>query len=175
MKKALGILFKIAKILLTIFVILIVSVILIQRIFNNNVSLFGYRIFTIVTGSMEPDYKVYDVIISKSVEPDTINIGDDLVYLGSEGTFAGKIVTHRVINKEVIDSKITFTTQGIANSGVDPAVDEDQIYGIVQSKSLILSFASKLVSHPIGFMFLILVPASILIATEMYERIGKKE
>lgn len=175
MKKGLGILLKITKVLLTIMVIFVVSVILMQRVFNNNVSLFGYRIFTIVTGSMEPDYKVMDVIIAKTAESKTIEIGDDLVYLGREGTFANKIVTHRVIKKEVIDSKLTFTTQGTANSGVDPIVYEDQIYGVVLRKSLVLSFASKLVTHPLGFMFLILIPAAILIATEMYDRLQKKE
>lgn len=173
--KTLGIIFKIIKILLTLAVVFVVSIILIQRIFNNNVSLFGYRIFTIVSGSMDPEYKILDVIVSRTKEISEIEVGDDLVYIGRTGTFEGKIVTHRVIKIEMEDNKKAFYTQGIANTGVDPVVYEDQIYGVVLHKSVILSFASKLVSHPLGFMLLILVPASILIATEMYDRLQKKE
>ena len=51
MKKFLNILkslYKFFKIILTIIIILIVCVILIQKVFNNKISIGGYRIFTVI-------------------------------------------------------------------------------------------------------------------------------
>ncbi len=167
--------FFIAKTIAVLFVVGIFSIILVQRVFNNNVSLFGYRIFTVVTQSMEPDYMVSDIIISKNVDTNTLKVGDDVVYLGKVGTFENKIVTHRIIEIVENDGPKEFYTQGINNTGVDPVVTEDQIYGVVLGKSSILSFLSKLVSTPFGFMLLVLLPGSILIATEIFDKFNEKE
>lgn len=176
MKIALKILkgiFKVFKILLTLLIILIVSIILLQRVFNNKVSIGGYRIFTIITESMVPAYNVFDVIIAKSVDAENIKVGDDVVYLGNEGSFADKIITHRVIEIEKENNTYNFTTQGIANTGIDPVINESQIYGVVAKKSTILSFISKLVNNSFGFYFLILIPLAILIVSEIVDRVKK--
>lgn len=170
----LKILWKIIKVAVTVFALLIISLVLIQRIFNNDVSLFGYRMFTVVTGSMDPVYKVMDTIISKEVDASKIKVGDDVVYVGKEGSFDGKIVTHRVIDIENQDGKLVFTTKGVANTGVDPLVYEDQIYGIVLGKSNILTFMGKLVANPFGFIILVMLPASFLIASEIADRKPKE-
>ena len=62
-------LLKFIKVIVWIFVLLVIFVILVQRIFDNRVSIGSYRMFTVVTGSMEPVYKVGDVVISKEVDP----------------------------------------------------------------------------------------------------------
>ncbi len=164
--------FKVAVVLLVVF---IVSVILIQRIFDNNVTIGGYRIFTIITGSMEPEYKVLDVIVSKERSPENIEVGDDVVYLGEEGGFENKVVTHRVIKIDDSGDELIFHTQGIANHQEDPPITSDQVYGVVLFKSHTLSFISKVVSHPIGFMFLVMVPLAILIVSEVMYKIDEKD
>ena len=165
--------FKILKVLLTLLIVLIVSIILLQRVFNNKVSIGGYRIFTIITESMVPVYNVFDVIISKNIDAENIKVGDDVVYLGSEGSFADKIITHRVIEIENENNTYNFTTQGIANTGIDPVINESQIYGVVVKKSVILSFISKLVNNSFGFYFLILIPLAILIVSEIVDKVKK--
>lgn len=165
--------FKVLKALLTLLIILIVSIILLQRVFNNKVSIGGYRIFTIITESMVPVYNVFDVIISKDIDVENIKIGDDIVYLGSEGSFADKIITHRVIEIENTNNTYNFTTQGIANTGIDPTINESQIYGVVVKKSIILSFISKLVNNSFGFYFLILIPLAFLIVSEIIDKVKK--
>ena len=89
-------LFGFTKVIVWIFVILIVLVIGVQRLFNNQVSIGSYRMFTIVTGSMMPEYEVYDVIIVKEEDPKDIQVGDDLTYLGKIGDYKDKVITHRV-------------------------------------------------------------------------------
>ena len=172
--KFLKYLYKILKVLIYIVLILIIFIILIQRIFNNKISVGGYRIFTVVTPSMEPEYKVYDVIISKSEKPQNLKIGDDIVYLGNSGDFNNKIITHRIIDIVNEQNTYTITTQGIANSAPDPEITNSQVYGKVIYKSTILSFLSKILNNSVGFYFLILVPLAFLIMAEIFDRIKEK-
>ena len=163
MKKILSILWKIFKVILWILVILIVSVILVQRVSNNKVTVANYSIYTIVTESMVPKYKVFDMVLAKKVDINSLKIGDDVVYLGKEGSFNGKIVTHQIIDIENKNNNLLFHTKGIANIVEDPVVGADQIYGKVITKLGILSFLSKIVSNQYGFYFIIIVPAVILV------------
>ena len=46
-------------------IVLIVGVIVVQRVSNNKFTLGGYSIFTVVTESMLPEYKVGDMLLAK--------------------------------------------------------------------------------------------------------------
>lgn len=150
--------------ILVILVVLILLVVALQRFSNNTITLGGFRIFNILTGSMEPEYKVGDILVTKEIEPKEIKVGDDITYLGKEGDFAGKIVTHRV--KVVIpgeNGEYRFITQGLTNSIADPEITSSQIQGKVIYKTVILSFISKLVNNLYSMYFVIVVPMAIII------------
>lgn len=168
-------LFGFVKILVWIFVILIVLVIGIQRLFNNQISIGNYRMFTVVTGSMMPEYEVYDVIIVKEKKPEDIQVGDDLTYLGKVGDYKDKVITHRVQKIRQENGTRYFTTQGIANNAPDPEVREDQSYGIVVYRPTVLSFLSCVLNNSYGLYFLVLVPIAILIFLEILDYIKEKE
>lgn len=168
-------LLKFIKVIVWIFVLLVIFVILVQRIFNNQVSIGSYRMFTVVTGSMEPVYKVGEVVISKEVDPSTIKKGDDVVYLGEKNDFKDKIVTHRVIKIEKKDNEYYFTTKGIANDYSDPVIRSNQIYGKVVYKPVVLSFLSGILNTKLGFYLLIFVPVAFLIFLEILDYIKRKE
>ncbi len=168
-------LLKFIKVVVWIFVLLVIFVILVQRIFNNQVSIGSYRMFTVVTGSMEPVYKVGDVVISKEVDPSTINEGDDVVYLGEKNDFKDKIVTHRVIKIENKDGEYYFTTKGVNNDYSDPVISSNQIYGKVVYKPVVLSFLSGILNTKLGFYLLIFVPVAFLIFLEILDYIKRKE
>lgn len=168
-------LLKFIKVIVWIFVLLVIFVILVQRIFNNRVSIGSYRMFTVVTGSMEPVYNVGEVVISKEVDPSTINEGDDVVYLGEKNDFKDKIVTHRVIKIENKDGEYYFTTKGVANDYSDPVISSDQIYGKVVYKPVVLSFLSGILNTKLGFYLLIFVPVAFLIFLEILDYIKRKE
>lgn len=153
-------LLKFIKVIVWIFVLLVIFVILVQRIFNNRVSIGSFRMFTVVTGSMEPVYKVGDVVISKEVDPSTINEGDDVVYLGEKNDFKDKIVTHRVIKIDAKDGEYYFTTKGVNNDYSDPVISSNQIYGKVVYKPVVLSFLSGILNTKLGFYLLIFVPVA---------------
>ena len=167
--KIIKIVSAIIKALLSFIIILIVLVIFVQRVSNNNATLGGYSIYTIISSSMVPEYNVGDMVIAKKKEATDINIGDDVVYLGEKGDFKDKIVTHRVIGKSNVDGIVEFETKGIANEIADPKITEKQIKGVVIFKGIIISKISQMINNIYGFYFLLFVPLSILIFFEILD------
>ena len=147
MKKTMKIIKNIFNVLITTFVILFVIVVCLQRFSNNRISIFSYRMFTVVSGSMEPKYKIGDVLIAKEIAPSKIKVGDAISYLGKVGTFKDKVVTHQVIEIEKSDDgKYIYHTKGLSNIIEDPIVYEDQLYGKVIYKTMLLSFIYSIIS-----------------------------
>lgn len=163
------------KAIISLFIIIVISIIFIQRISNNKLTLGGYGLYTIASGSMEPNYNISDMVISKKVDINEIKIGDDVIYLGKEDELKDKIITHRVIKKREENGKIIFQTKGTANDIADPEIEENQILGKVIYKSVILSFISKIVNNPYGFYFVVFVPFAILSAMEIIDIIEEKK
>lgn len=171
--------FKICKVIVKVLLFLVligfvVSVCL-QRFSNNRLSIFNYRMFTVISGSMEPRYKIGDVLFAKEVEPDSIKVGDTISYLGKQGSFRDKVVTHEVTKIEKVDGKFIFHTKGLTNLVEDPVVSEDQLYGKVIYKSFIISLVYKIVSTNIGFYLFIIVPILYIIGSELIITMLNKE
>ena len=161
--KALKIIGNILYILLFVIVLLMLVVVILQRVSDNSISLGGYRLFTVATGSMEPKYEVGDILISKEINPNDIQIGDDIVYRGKEGSFNGKVVTHQVVSIRDEEGNKKIITKGIANTEEDPEIDSTQVYGKVIYKVHTLSFISQIIKNIYVFYFIIFVPIAIII------------
>ena len=75
--------------------------------------------YVIISGSMEPNIHVYDVIVTKRVEDtSTLKKGDVITFYSNDERHYGITVTHRIV--EVIDAeKGIFRTQGDANNTED--------------------------------------------------------
>ena len=166
--KIIKILFKTVKIFFFMFIILFMLTVYLQRFSNNEFSLFSYRIFNVVTASMEPKYNVGDVLLSKEVDPSTIKVGDAISYRGRTGDVYGKIITHQVINIEQnTRGEYLFRARGIQNIIEDPTIYENQIIGIVKYKIRSLSFLYKIISTKVGFYICIIVPLVGIIGYEI--------
>ena len=156
-------LWSLFRTIITIILIVILAIVVTQRISNNTMSIAGFRIFTVITESMVPEYKVGDAIFTRTIEPSQIKIGDDVTYMGKEGSFQDKIVTHRVIKIEKDQNgRYTFQTKGIANDEVDPKINETQIYGRVLYKIRSISYLNGVIGNLYGMYFAIFVPFGII-------------
>lgn len=165
---------KIFNIIITVLLVLIFFVILVQKISGNRFNLGGYGVYTVATGSMDPDYKVRDLILASRKDAKNIEVGDDVVYLGKVDSLAGKIVTHRVIKKDERDGKVYFNTKGIANELTDPEIDETQILGVVKHKLVLLSFCSHIINSTYGLILLIVIPFILFVFFEGKHIIDEK-
>ena len=87
--------------------------------------LIGYSEYSIVSGSMEPDYPVGSLVFVKETSPESIKRGDVITY-----EKADTAVTHRVVANN--SSKRQLITKGDANKINDPyPISYEQIKGIV--------------------------------------------
>lgn len=167
--KAVKIIGNILYVLSFILVVLILLVVLIQRFSGNNIALGGIRVFFVASGSMLPEYEVGDILISMETDPEDINVGDDVTYLGNEGDIKGKVVTHEVIERRQNENgEYIFVTKGTANTIADPEITEDQVYGKVVYRAVLLSAICKILQNIYGFYFLIIVPLAIIIAKILF-------
>ena len=126
----------------------------------------GYTVLRITTGSMEPEYKINTLILVKNVEPDTIKSNDVISFYSKDPALDGAINTHRVVEVEKDGDHWIYTTKGDANNVVDAyTVDATYLIGKVVASSLVLGKLARLVSNPLVFIPIILLPlASILIS-----------
>lgn len=141
-KKILKIVLKVAYQILIILCVILIIIILMQKMSNSNKTILGYRIFRVITGSMEPEYDVGVVVICKEVPTNEIEVGDDIVYLGTYGDYNGKIIMHNVVNidKDENNNKVNFHAKGLHSASVeDPQIKPNQIFGVVKFKSVILT------------------------------------
>ncbi len=175
--KILGIILKVIKVCFAVMMVAFILMVLLQRVSDNRVSLFNLRIFTVVSGSMEPKYKIGDVLISMETKPEDIKVGDTISYIGERGTVAGKIITHQVesIDKD-LNNKYVFHTKGLANdiSDIYP-VTEDQVYGVVVYKVFLLSLVYKVIGTTWGLFVFVVIPLLYIVGSEMIEIMLEKE
>lgn len=153
----------IIKIICIIILILLIAVLGLQRFSKNEIAIGGYRIFSVATESMVPEYLVGDVLIVKEIDENDLQVGDDVSYLGKASTFAGKVVTHRIVEIDETENGKVFHTKGIANEVEDPTITGEQIYGKVVYKTIILSMLTKLVNNMTAFYLVVFIPLGILI------------
>ena len=149
--------------IITILIVVTCLIIITQRLSDNEDSFMGYRLFKVETGSMIPKYNINDVILVTEKEPKDIKEGDDLVYVGLDGEYAGRIITHQVVRVEKKGVEVAFYTKGLANNAEDPVVHAEQVIGVVKTKIQTLTIITNILLNPYSLYFLIVLPFTIAI------------
>ena len=123
--------------------LIVLMTFLVNGVGNNGAphDFFGYSGMLVLTGSMEPEIPRGSFVLTGNVDPNTLQIGDDITYLYTRDA----TITHRIvaIQENYHDGKRGFQTKGINNGLPDEeTVIADNIVGkvIFQSKSLGLFF-----------------------------------
>lgn len=173
--KPLEMIITIIKSICAILLILIIAVLALQRFSNNEKAIGGFRVFNVATGSMIPKYQVGDVLVVKEQDPNTLKVGDDITYLGEHGSFAGRVVTHQIIEIEETVGGRVFHTKGIANPAEDPTITGDQIYGKVIYKCILISLLTKLMNNMTAFYIVFFVPLAVLFFLQLKNGRDEKE
>lgn len=159
---------KISSIINVIFVIIIISLIY-QKINDETPNIFGYSLFVVQTGSMEPVINVGDVIVCKTVDPEDVEVDDIITYQGLDGTFAGKVITHVVVEEPYYEDGLWhYQTRGIYEDATnDPLIDETQLIGVYCFEVVPLTFISNALSTQLGILLIVTIPFSVLIINQI--------
>lgn len=125
---------------------------------NNPLSL---RSYAVLSGSMEPTVPVGSVVLAR---PDKFYFRGDIISF-RKGNIT---VTHRLIDKKIINGGTYYFTKGDANKTPDEKpVSFDKITGKVITIIPLLGYFLAFSKTAPGFVFLVIVPAIIIIFLEI--------
>ncbi len=92
---------------------------------NPEMSLFGYRFYYVLTGSMEPEIKEGSFIVAKETAFEDLKIGDTISFISRDPDIEGMVNSHKIYSIDTNDVGVAeITTKGAAN----PAPDEYKVY-----------------------------------------------
>ena len=135
-------------------------------------SLGGYTVFRITTGSMKPSYDTDTLILVKKTDPSEIQVGDVISFYSADPALDGAVNTHRVTETEQDGTEWRYTTKGDANNVPDQyGTDSDALIGKVVASSLVLGKLARLVSNPLVFIPVILIPLALILINNLVRTI----
>lgn len=157
--KALQVFNRVKNIVFVVIIFLIVAIIamiMVVRLTGGTPSLFGFSLFRVSSGSMEPELKVGDIILVSSCDPLTLKEGDIVSYYGVADDVQGKLITHRVVKAPYkIGLDYYITTKGDVNSKEDSPIGIENIIGKYSIKVELLSAVYSFFITPWGLISLI--------------------
>ena len=124
----------------------LVVLVVVFAVFLMGSRLVGLQVFNVISGSMEPTYSVGDLLYVKSVDPDSVKVGDPITFVLNEDLV---VATHRVV---AVDSENRqFTTKGDANANEDASpVHFNNLVGIPVFSIPLLGYISAYIQSPPG-------------------------
>ena len=129
-----------------------------------------FSLYTIISPSMEPNLRVYDIIVDQRVDSvNDIKIGDVITFISTSSISANKTITHRVIDI-VVDKEgnYQYKTKGDNNLSPDLAYAEyDNIIGKVIFKIPQLGRIQFFLANQGGWLIAVVIPALIIIIKDV--------
>ena len=148
----------------------LIGIVVLAAVFLLGSRLVGFRIFNIVSGSMEPTYSVGDLIYVKEVDPATVRPGDVITFVLNEDLV---VATHRVTRIDA--EKQHFYTKGDANETEDGSpVHFKNLIGVPQFAIPGLGYVSDFIQHSPGMYITIAAVAILMILAFIPDFVKKK-
>ena len=158
----------IALILVSVFVLL--SVVLTPA--GQVPQVLGYSVFRVMTGSMEPEIREDSLLVVKKTPPEDIVPGDVISFFSPDPMLEGAVNTHRVVRIEKENGRTQFITKGDANVIEDIyPTDASALVGRVVFQSYGLGKAVSLLSNPLIFGTIILLPLLVILLMNLYRAV----
>lgn len=122
----------------------------------------SFKFMYVLTGSMSPAINPGDMIITKTVDVDSLKEGDIITFRASGDT----LVTHRIIDT---NSDGSFITKGDANNveDLDLNANSQNIVGKYVFRIPKGGYVTKFIQSPAGMIIFVLIPVGILAGGEI--------
>lgn len=144
------------------FTTVLVGLVLILAILLAGVRLFGFQVFTVLSGSMEPTYHTGSLIYVKDVDYTELEAGDVITFMLDEETVA----THRIVASvpdEEDPTVIRYRTKGDANDAEDgKLVHYKNVVGTPVFTIPYLGYVANFIQNPPG-MYIAMSAGAILL------------
>ena len=154
---------------------ILVAIVVILALLLVGARIFGLKVFTVLSGSMEPTYHVGSLIYVKDVDPLKLENGDVITFMMNEEMVA----THRIVEVVPDDqdpSVVRFKTKGDANEAVDGSlVHSKNVIGSPVFTIPCLGYVATFIQNPPGTYMAISIGAILLILVFLPDLIGSKK
>ena len=133
--------------------------------------LLGFKCYTVISGSMEPEYSVGDLLYVKEVNVNSIKVGDPITFILNEDLV---VATHRVVRIDA--EKQHFYTKGDANEIEDQnPVHFKNVIGVPKFSIAKLGYVSDFVQNPPGLYITIGAGIVLIILVFLPDLLAKKK
>ena len=135
-----------------------------------------FNAYVVLSGSMLPEIQIKDVVVTKKIPEDELEIGDIITFISPDPRFGGISVTHRIIDKYYDDTAgiYTYKTQGDANNVADSVpVPNANILGKVILKIPKLGYIQDVLSSKGGLIILVLIPCLTILSYDIMKVLKK--
>lgn len=150
---------------------ILVGIVVLLAVFLMGSRLVGYQVFNVISGSMEPEYSVGDLIYVKKVNTKDIKVGMPITFVLNEDLV---VATHRVI--EIDAENQHFYTKGDANEIADnDPVHFNNVIGVPQFSIPLLGYVSDFIQNPSGTYITVGVGAVLILLVFLPDFIGKRK
>lgn len=141
-----------------------------------------FNAYVVLSGSMLPTIQIKDIVVTKKIPEERLQIGDIITFISPDPRFGGISVTHRIIEKYYDESQgiYTYRTQGDANNIADSIpVPNSNILGKVILKIPKLGYLQNILSSKGGLIILVLIPCLSILSYDIFKifkrMMGKKK
>lgn len=130
-----------------------------------------FGLYTIISPSMTPKIKVYDVVFVKKVKTDDLKVNDIITFYSTDTFFGTTPLTHRIVEiLEVPDVGKMYRVKGDANEVADDEkVYPSNVIGKVMFKIPQLGRLQYFLASRKGWLLAIIIPAFIIIGYDIYK------
>ena len=125
-----------------------------------------FNAYVVLSGSMLPEIQIKDVVVTKKIPEDELEIGDIITFISPDPRFGGISVTHRIIDKYYDDTAgiYTYKTQGDANNVAD---------SVPVPNANILGYIQDVLSSKGGLIILVLIPCLTILSYDIMKVLKK--
>ena len=136
----------------------------------------AFALYTILSPSMVPNIKVYDVIVDVNVKsPTDIKEGDIITFISTSSMTKGMTITHRVVKVNEENGEFSYVTKGDANLSPAPSAAP---YNSVQGKVLFhipqLGRVQEFLGTQGGWLLVVVLPALYVIISDIFKIVRLK-
>ena len=130
-----------------------------------------FALYTIISPSMEPNIKVFDVVFVKKTNVKKLKEGDIITFYSTNTFFGNTPITHRIVEiLQLPDGEIAFRVKGDANSVPDEEkVIPSNIIGKVMFKVPKLGKMQYYLASKKGWIIAILVPSLLILGYDVFK------
>lgn len=147
----------------------LVGLVVACAIFLMGTRMLGYRVFCVLSGSMEPLYSVGDLIYVKPTPFSEIKVGDTVSFVLNEDLV---VATHQVVS---IDAKnMRLQTKGLTNDIPDDPIHYNNVIGVAKFALPKMGYVANFVQNPPG-MYIAIAVGVVLVVTLFIPDLKKKK